>query len=456
MVHSRWAMNYLRGPLTRQQVQLLMRDKRQEMLGSSSYQQAYSPVQPGYRATSAAPSTQAAPQAPPTLPGMPPTRLPETGPGMGLTVQSASMPAAPQQGLAPYEPAQQISIPQRSQIAGFTEMRPAMPSTTVQYFFMPNITLQQAIAQWSQQTMFNAQNMNGNNTALGLKPMLLAQAQVRYQDKKAQLYTARTYSFQVTDVPRAGFITWEEHQSNPVDPRALGGEPPQHSRVLFGDLPPGLTDTNRMNALKREVVDMLYSTARMTIPSNQTLGVYANPDMDFSQFQAQVQQVAREQRDAEMDKVSQKYATQMEKLDTALRRKSQELSMEKRELGDRRKEELFTTGEALLSLWQGRTNYTLSRMSRASRYRRQTKADLGESYDAISELENQMVALENEYQGVLQRINDKWAQIAVQSQDYIISPYKKDVNLELFGVAWIPYWVMLVNNQVVVLPALQV
>jgi chromosome segregation ATPase len=175
--------------------------------------------------------------------------------------------------------------------------------------------------------------------------------------------------------------------------------------------------------------------------------------MDFSQFQAQVQQVAREQRDAEMDKVSQKYATQMERLDTSLRRKSQELSMEKRELGDRRKEELFTTGEALLSLWQGRTNYTLSRMSRASRYRRQTKADLGESYEAISGLEQQMIDLEAEYQGVLQRINDKWAQIAVQSQDYVISPYKKDVNLELFGIGWVPYWVLLVNNQVVVLPA---
>ncbi len=458
LVHTRWAMNYLRGPLTRQQVQVLMRDKRMEMLGSSAYQHAYTPVQPqpGYPTQPAGGYQTGPTQPPPTLPGMPPARLPEQPPAAAYTAQNAVVPVSPHtQGIAPSSPSQSIHIPRRSglQMAGFAESRPALPSSTVQYFFTPNITLQQAMAQWSQQTMFSAQNVNGNNTGLAFKPVLLSQAQVRYHDKKAQLYTARTYSFQVADVPRAGFITWEEHQSPPVEPRSLGSEPPQTGNVLFGDLAPGLTDSNRMKALRTEVVDMLYSTARLTIPTNPTLGVYANPDLDFSQFQAQVQQVAREQRDAEMDKVSQKYASQMEKLETALRRKAQELEMEKRELSDRRKEELFTTGEALLSLWQGRTNYTLSRMSRASRYRRQTKADLGESHDALAQLEQQMVDLEAEYEGVLQRINEKWAQIAVQAQDYVISPYKKDISLELFGVGWIPYWLLVVNNQTVILPA---
>ncbi len=456
LVHTRWAMNYLRGPLTRQQVQILMHDKRMEMLGSSAYQHAYQPVQPqpGYptgQQTAYQPQSTG-PTQPPTLPGMPPARLPEQPP---YTAQNAVVPVSPHsQGMVPAGPSQSIHIQRRSglQMAGFADSRPALPSTTVQYFFTPNITLQQALAQWSQQTMFNAQSVNGNNAALAFNPVLLAQAQVRYHDRKSQLYTARTYSFQVPDVPRAGFITWEEYQSPPVEPRSLGSEQ-QTGNVLFGDLSPGLTDTRRMKALRTEVVDMLYSTARLTIPTNPTLGVYANPDLDFSQFQAQVQQVAREQRDAEMDKVSRKYAGQMEKLETAYRRKEQELEMEKRELSDRRKEELFTTGEALLSLWKGRTNYTLSRMSRASRYRRQTKADLGESHDTLAQLEQQIGELEAEYESVLQRINEKWAQIAVQSQDYVISPFKKDISMELFGVGWIPYWLLVVNNQTVILPA---
>ena len=31
MVHTRWAMSYLRGPLTRQQVQTLMADQRAQL-----------------------------------------------------------------------------------------------------------------------------------------------------------------------------------------------------------------------------------------------------------------------------------------------------------------------------------------------------------------------------------------------------------------------------------------
>ena len=148
-----------------------------------------------------------------------------------------------------------------------------------------------------------------------------------------------------------------------------------------------------MTALKREIIDMLYNTKRLVLPYNPDLKIYGSPDADFSQYQSQVQQLARESRDVEMDKVSKKYDGLMDKLEDKARKKEQELRAEKSELKDRQREELFTTGEALLSLWKGRTNYTLSRMSRATRYKKQTKEDIQESYDFIDDIDREIEQL---------------------------------------------------------------
>jgi glutamine synthetase adenylyltransferase len=113
----------------------------------------------------------------------------------------------------------------------------------------------------------------------------------------------------------------------------------------------------------------------------------------------------------------------------------------------------FTTGEAFLSLLKGRTTYTLSRVSQASRYRRQTDEDLKESGETIKEAENQLQGLEAEFQQVLQAANEQWARVAAQAEEYRISALKKDIQTEMFGVGWIPTWYAEINGQQVFLPA---
>jgi ribonucleotide monophosphatase NagD (HAD superfamily) len=207
-----------------------------------------------------------------------------------------------------------------------------------------------------------------------------------------------------------------------------------------------------MTAVRNEMVDMLYNTGRLVLPFNQTLGVYASPDADPSAFPSQVQQVARERRDAEIDTLAAKYEKLLDQLDNKLRREEQELSADRRELADMKREELFTKGEALLSLLRGRTTYTLSRSSRATRYRNQSKSSVTESEQMIVELENKMQETQQKFEQEIAAVNDKWAKIAATSQDYVITPYKKDIQVELFGIGWIPYYYAEVNGQALLLP----
>lgn len=483
LLHTRWSMNYLSGPLTRQQISLLMQSQKQELMQRVAQQANYGqqarqqPLQQNW--TQPTPGTfgaQTAPALPPAYgqagqPPLPPAYgqagQPPLPPGFPMPPQpnqSGGFPMPPQSGNAmggfgaqsagdtgAYAPTNSQAIaPQQnnSPIPGYSTTQPPIPQAIRQYFLPTTLSNQQALQVWEQQNNTRATRIG--QSLLAYRPVLIVQCAVRYSQKTAQIYTSREYAFHVDNLD-TGLIHWEEHQAPVVDKRAVSSEP--FGTALFGEVPPSLRDEKRLKALEAELVDMLYNTAKLIIPVHPQFKLYGHPDKDASEFQSQVYQIAREKRDKEIDVLSSKYGGLMDKLEEKLRRKERELSAEKLEIQDRKREQMYTTGEAVFSLLKGRTNYTLSRMSRTSRMKRQTEADIDESRDIIVQIQNEMVGLEEEYESKLQQINDSWAKIANDIQEFTVTPYKKDVHVELFGIGWIPHWYVSVDGKAVLVIA---
>ncbi|MDL5055640.1 hypothetical protein QQ056_19110 [Oscillatoria laete-virens NRMC-F 0139] len=200
---------------------------------------------------------------------------------------------------------------------------------------------------------------------------------------------------------------------------------------------------------------MLYTTAAIKVPYNSTLGVYGSPDSDFSHFRAQVNQIAREKREAEADALSRKVQTRFDRLALQLERKELRRDAEARELENTKREQLFTTGEAVLGLLRGRTSFTLSRMSRAAVYRSRSQGQKELFNLEIQQTNREIEQLEKEFQEQLNEINDRWAKIAATVEEYTITPFKKDISVDQFGIGWLPYWYLIVNNQPTLLAAFE-
>ncbi|MEP6987049.1 MAG: hypothetical protein ABI970_15695, partial [Chloroflexota bacterium] len=378
--------------------------------------------------------------APPSLPGMPsaPPEYPS---------QQAAMEAANTQVTQAYSqalPPQSSTVLRTTQaVPGFNPTAPALPSAVSQYFLPASVTPQQAIQYYEQQTRIAF--TGAPQTTLAYKPVLLGQASVRFQDRKTQLYITREYAFQIPTLERTGMVRWEDFKATPVDPRKVSGA--AFGDAIFGELSSGLSDAKRMTALKGEMTDMLFNTERLQIPFNATLSLYGDPNAQESEFPARLQQAAREQRDQEADALAAKYQKQFDSIDEKMRREEMQLNAQKRQLADLKREELFTRGESLLSLFKGRTSFTLSRSSRVSRYKNQAGAHLSASEQTLADLEDKSQALQEQFQKDAQAVTDKWAKVATDVQAYTVTPYKKDIQVELFGVGWIPYYYALINGQ---------
>lgn len=467
LVHSRWAMNYLAGPLTRQQIAILMADQRQQLFQQLSYQQGHGHAQPLQQNFNAAHQShynygaQAGPPPPPPLNndyggGATPPPMPPGGPGFGaqsapppppLSGGTGGFPAANASGTNAPGDTGAFRSPQLP--GGFQRTKPVFQSEIDEYFLPATVAAQQAVADYSQRT---GQRVNTNgNMSLAYIPVLLAQAAVRYSQKTAQIYTSRQYAFHVEDLRQSGLVHWEEHQAPVIDLRQVQRQP--FGEAIFQEVPLGLMDTKRLGSLQKELVDFLYNTARIIIPRHNKFKLYGDPDRDMTEFQAQVYQIARENRDKELDDLTRKYGDMLEKLEDKRRRKERELEAEQLEIKDRQRESLYTTGEAVLSIFRGRTNYTLSRMSRANRYKRQTEVDIQETHEVLQELDQEMVNLEQEYEQKLQELNNKWVGIANEIEEFTITPFKKDIHIEVFGVGWIPHYYIAQGMVPILIPA---
>jgi chromosome segregation ATPase len=159
-------------------------------------------------------------------------------------------------------------------------------------------------------------------------------------------------------------------------------------------------------------------------------------------------------RDAEIAKRSSQLDRQLKTLEDKLSREERELREDEAELANRRVEEAGTHLENLTGLFGGRRKS--SRLSSSLTKRRMTeqaKSEVEESIDAISLFKKQIAELEKNRDEVIAEINDRWGRIVSDITEVTVAPKKTDVFINLFGVAWVPYYIIQTGAETVELPA---
>jgi hypothetical protein len=52
----------------------------------------------------------------------------------------------------------------------------------------------------------------------------------------------------------------------------------------------------------------------------------------------------------------------------------------------------------------------------------------------------------------IDELEEKWARVAANIEEIPVNPYKKDILVEIFGVAWMPVHLVEVGGKIVELP----
>lgn len=403
LFQTRWALNFLAGPLTRAQLPAL-----RALHGPLSAASSQAPLPGPVNAAQAAPH-----------------QVGDTQPVRA--VRAAPIPAGP--GL--------------SSTRSLT--RPAAPAGVGEYFLPNTLGVGQAV-----QNAGLARTGELYPEGLVYQPALLAQVEVAYLARRYNLDFRQRKTALVTANGR-GRPAWENFVCRSFDPQELiNGSPLPGAR--FAPLPEWLADARELAALQKDFTAWVFRGAAVRLRANDSLKLYGGPDTSPAVFREDCSIAARRQLDDELVALDADLSRKLDALEKRIDRQKLEVDSADDEVDQRRWEEMSSAGELLLSLFNRRRR-TLSYTLMKRRLTQQARDDLQQERRELEQMEEALEALQRERDEAARVLQEKWAAAAADISEVPLAAQKKDIYLELFGLAWLPYYLVRAGGETREIPA---
>ncbi|HNQ93163.1 MAG TPA: type IV secretion system DNA-binding domain-containing protein [Anaerolineales bacterium] len=401
LLQTRWVMNFLAGPITRTQIPAL----NQLANADASLPTQGQPVSPSSAFS---------------------------------TPQPSFMASTPQQ----QPPVSSLS----SSNSQFSSTKPPVPTGVREYFLPQNYSLPEA---------FKAANQPAPTEAMiesiVYKPALLASAQIRILDRKLGVDSEVTRTVVVASPEKRGMVRWEDQTSIGKSLDNVDTSPAPSAK--FGTLDAPLNDPKLMTALQKDFTDWVFRNSSVTARANQALKVFAGPDVTQSEFMTACSDAARSLRDAELEKKTSAIDKKIKSIEDKIYREERELRQDQEDARNRNIEAGLNGVEAVAGLFGLGRKKSLSTPVSKFRMAKNAKEDVRESEEAIQQFKNDIDDLQRQREQIAAEITERWGRAASETTEVTVNPKKTDVYVNLFGVGWMPYYLVNSGGGLLELPA---
>lgn len=414
LMQTRWTMNFLAGPMTRAQIP----DLNKLVNAGAAPHSAPASASASRKGSKPQPSVE--------------------------SLQPVSVPSASAAVVTP-PPAQATRQVTSSTSAG-SMTKPTIPTGIREYFLPQNFSLPEAF-QHAQKSMPSEAMIQG----VVYRPGLLAAAQVRLLDRKYGVDTEMVRAAFVDSMDARGIVRWEEfaYSGPPLD--KVETTPAASARFSTIDAP--LNNAKQMTALQKDFTDWVFRNSEVTARANAKLKVFAGPDITAADFMKQCAETAREACDAEIEKKTSALEKKIRTLKDKLGREESELREDEAELQNRNIESYANLAELGASLFGLTRKKSVTTQFTKHRLAQSAKAQVQESQENITRLSNELENLEKERDTVASEINNRWGSIVSEFDEVSVKPKKTDIYINIFGVAWMPYYIVQAGSETLELPA---
>lgn len=372
---TRWAMSYLRGPLTRDQIRRL---------------------KPTGIAGLAAPAT--------------------TGPGTST-----------------------LSVPADIRSEGLSRTPPALPPTLPQAYLPVTLGREACVNELSAR---EGRAVHAPRAVLVYEPRLVAMGRVGFVERKSGVDAGRDVSLLLHPDSVGAVVRWDE--GDPIDADANRLLSAAEREAVFESVPAVLDKAAKLKAAERDFRDYLYRDQSLEIFHIPALKLYGEAGEALETFLGRARQIAREQRDAEVDKLRSKVERELGRLEKKLAREEREIEEDRADHSARKREELLSAGETLIGLlgvFGGRKRTTgLSSAARKRRMTAKAGMDIAESEEEIAALRREIEAVQTRFEEDAAAIADRWDALLDAPETHEIHPRRSDVRVDVVALAWAPVW----------------
>jgi hypothetical protein len=197
-------------------------------------------------------------------------------------------------------------------------------------------------------------------------------------------------------------------------------------------------------AARDQFVEWAYQNVTLDILYCGLLDAYSEAGEKDGDFRARLLHKARELRDAKIDEIRRKYADKIADLEDDARRAHAMLEKQRNEARAAKVSTVVSIGQTILGALLGRktTASTISRGATAARGASKAweqSGDVRGAEEKLASIEQQMADLNaqaEEDAGAIRKACDMSEQ---EFEKTSIRPLKKNINVQAYGLAWLPY-----------------
>ncbi|MGH2593260.1 MAG: helicase HerA domain-containing protein [Anaerolineae bacterium] len=396
---SRWAMSFLRGPLTKQEI----RDLRLEVGGHGPRSEA----ERGWKLEVGAQATRQVSEIP--------------QPQSELAIRSSSFIRQP---------------------SAFSPYPPAVSPDLTQFFLPPTVAVEWATRQWEAR---EGKTVLIADKQLVYAPHWLGAGSVRITDRRHGIDYRQSETRLHEAKAKAALIEWGNARAIAVDPAALQSPPAADAR--FESLPAGIGNVRTLAALQKDFADYLYHHVSVVVPYHPVLKIAGQPGDKPREFRARCEDTARAKRDEEIGRLRKSYVKQIARVEDKIAREQRELARDTEEHHARRREETWALAETAWNFLRGRRqSYAVAYAMRRRGNTGRAEGQIEESEGELADLEEALAELNKSLEEEIAEVAQKWVAALEQVEEMRLTPRRADVSVDAFGLAWLPRWHVTVDG----------
>jgi hypothetical protein len=275
------------------------------------------------------------------------------------------------------------------------------------------------------------------------RPAVLGCAKVYYSDTKSGVECTEEVSLLALLAPNARTAPWDEATALELTEDELDKEPAKDA--LFASLPAVASKAKSYDTWKKGLTDAIYRTRKLTLFSSAALGQVSRVDESERQFRIRLQQAAREERDANLQKLRLKFAPKIAALEDRIRRAQQAVERESSQATQSKLQTLVSFGSTLVGAIFGRKKLSASTIGKATTAARGAGRSMKDADDVVraqenvQALEEQLAALETEFKTAAGEIADRINPATEELESITVKPKKTNIAVNLVALTWAPY-----------------
>jgi hypothetical protein len=374
---SRWAMSYLRGPLTKEQIHVLMNGRQPDK-------------------AVATPITKA-----------------------GIT---SEMPAQMAPRMAPVGRQPLVSPP-------------VLPAE-IQQVYLPTC---RGAAEVQQDLEKQTGPIDVQGCNLLYVPAALGRGRIHFIDRRLNVDTTQDFALLAQAPSGGGTPRWEEAQQLNLTSRDLLNRSEPDAR--FDQLPESINEPREFDTLNENLIDYLYRNSSLKLLYSPVLKIYSQPGESELDFRARLTQSAREKRDLEVDELNSRYETRLQTLQDRLRRAQATVAMRQADAEARKREVMVSVGESVVGMFLGRRSFRGASTALSKyRQKSSAEMEAQEAEENVGALQKNMAQIESELRQETTDITTRWDESLKAFTEVPVRPNRSGIEVEMVALAWAPNW----------------